>query len=1715
MGKLQYINSPEKNFSLGIDARSAENQIREGFVKDLLNADIVEERPRKRRGYQGYAGNLPFRVTKMEYKDSTNEVCFTLDSAVSLDSTVSLETVRSSPIVVYGRSSEFTSGQGPFTDTDSVHYYDAFMVPLRKELAAPSGTLVITQDEHGLTTTNAFISVLESTSLNNRSYTRVLTDSISMDESSFDVDVGYTTYIDRNAFVVFADKDTVTGSSYVHTQLAVGTGVQSFTIPAATHALSNFNIIAQVQQDTGSDRLQVDMDSFEIAINGDVTVALTNGTGAAQDYYVLLSAAPSANIATGSVAGGSSGTITLVNVESPWIFYAIYLEQVPGGTKELVYADSIDYDDTTGNVTLSFTNMSGSARNFFVYFEYGNLRSNQLCVTDTSVTVNGTDEAPQISIWGLDHDDVYQNKASREGWATHIDSYRRSGERRLICGLGGNLFSAREYSEAATQYAYPLLYPNLAARTSSAQVLAPLFWDTGELPGRTRGYITSSNTALHFATVSAIEYDSSNGWSKVTIELPSKTIVDSTGTPTSLSSVISTTANLEDYITLQGMSYARHNGVFKIKQVQDDTDQIFLWVEIDTNTSDYDDSGTAGEGAVFTDQFTWTSSAPFIPDDVLLSDSLPDTVIATVVSSVGTVTVCGTVVDRVDVAAGVLFNGERTSSVIPLREAYPASTASVENIVRGDMLSYSDIIRQVRVLYVNSDQDRNLDVAVSNGIATCTLISGDTSYLSIGQKVLLRQAGVYSGAQTITDITGPDTFDFETSETDSVMGATLVGNCIQIDEELAWSDSPGDIKSFCCETRWIPIESPDTDFDLVPLTHVRYFDANSYSSQEFIRSTMVVDTLFATNGSDEVYKFDGTNNYRAGVIPWQPGAFLTQNTAATARIVTSLRSLSYSAKTSAEGKLTITAANTNVLPIGSSVRLSGSTQTYTIASYTNDGSNYYVLMDRALDAGVSATGTVSEIGIWRYYYRLSAVDANNNIVASAVTGYQDHVMELTADAAIQHKLVGLPAWDVLDYDRLECEIFRTKKNQAAPFYKITTQAMSFNNTEGYILYNDSFADSDLNELDKVSTALKGAELGVSWSGPVRARYITSIGNRLVLGHVKDYPQLDLQIVAPAATTNADFAGDTLLFRRDNTDTGTATNMVDRIKYEWINGVTGTASAHSIGSGQFSFTTSSATGAVAGDWIYLTYDTVATSGRDLTYSGWWQIATVVGTTVTVKLSGAAAATSYPNRYVIATDPTDVPVLLGTDGNLGMVNGDSFDIFDAMRRMSIAINASQRMVDVTISGMELWKPWLVVRSGNDVGQAGRLLVRQPRADSTTMEVVPTFSGYDLFCNSIKRASGDQVSAATRVYPSRILASYENYPEIIDNSNVVLDTDSDSAIDVNSADGQEITGIIPFFGETAFTSAQQAAILVVFKTNSIYLVDINQKVLGNQAVQRIETEGLGCTAPYSIAVTKRGIMFANESGMYCLRRDQSIQYVGKFMERNWTERVDLDTLSIAHGTHYGIGRAYKLSVPFAANVTSTDYLEPSEVFVYNHTNEDEGKLGAWCRYDNHPSIGWANLADDAFFASTSGRVFILRNTGLEQDFRDDSSPINMVLETRPNDFGNSGIRKVIDAIIVHYRIGADSVGTQLGYSIDLEEEYSTATPAILRRNSTVDGTSDTVKHRIIPIVHSTSRRRGVYFSVQLSNNTIDESIEIAGIDYKVGGLSEKGILQAAQTS
>lgn len=1722
MARVQYATIREHDLGGGIDQQSAENQIQPGYCEDIENADPQSTgHIKKRKGYQGYSGYLPVRVKEVDYDGTDINLIF--------DSSIEMPIGMSSPVIVKGKTSV---ASGDFS-AETILYFDGFTADVRKTFATGSNTQTLTADEHGISTPLLFSGVAISNSTVNNNNTQFIPDSIVIDKTTYDIDIDYTNNsgADFQGFIYAKDKSAVSGTTYVQTGNSVSTGTNTFSITNATHGLDNNNIIVEVYKDTGTTYERVQASNVYLDDNtGDIDIELINNTGVSFTAVFILTAAPTANFLTGSVAAGASQTITIdtsVDDGTDFAFVGCYLEPTIGGTLEQCIPDSIVTDSVNKTITVTFTNNNSTGANFEIYWDFASIVTNKITITGTNSTTF-TDTEPQLTVWGLSHDEIYGTFENREGWVSHIDTYRAPAENRVISGLGGNLFASRLQDETGNADAYlmPTYYPRLNARLASDTIIGPAFYDSGETPNRTRGYITGDDGGNNYFTITSIAYNSGTGFVDYTLTIPSLTVNGI------LSTIISTTSGLEDRLTAQQCGYSVHNGEFVIKGVTNPTSTTLVISVENSNidSEDYDELDVGGLGGVFTDNITLTANSPFITSDIIDSDIFTDSDSYTCLNSVAAVTKLNNVVDTISLPGGLRLVGSRESYSIPLRDLNNAAT--VENIVRGDMIEYSDINRQLRVKSINQLSDTSISIVGTGSEATITLGSGDTTTLFVGKKLLIAETTSFNGDVEVTEIIDSTSFKIGSTISSSESGI-IVGKTIEVDELLTFNDTTNFSVSINVHSRWIPIEIPEDNFNATPKTRVTHFDALGYDNQSILRSTMVQDNLYLTNSNDEVMKFDGTNIYRAGLFRWQPHLFVTTDTTAAGKITMGNPSIAQ-ADNATENYFELSPIDINIFTVGDMVQDSTDGEIYTIKSIDllDTPSHLHVSVDRKISGGTAAE-TLTRVRSFRYYFRLNAIDANDNRIASAVVGSDDFIVRLGEDAAVNIRLAGLPIFDTYDFDRLEVQIYRTKSDELAPYYLVATLPMAFNSTDGYLSYIDTATDDELITEDAEISGLKGSELGTAFNQPLRAKYCTTADNRLVLGNVKDYPTIDLQIVKSTNTialtqsifTDAD--NKRWLFKKDNTDTLTTTDMVNRAAYEFVDATT--ALGATTGAGYYvinsiatvdatsaKITTSIGHGLSVGDWVYL-YNDDETDGDDVNAAGWFQVKIVdSGSEFTVSCENPSAfSLSSVSRVAVATAREDIPVLIGTDGNYTMFRGNLGTgeeyRFLAIKRLANAINCSMRKTDINISGYETFSPWMIANAGNEYN-SGQLIIRQPRDFETFLElVIPTLSGdFDVFVNNVRRSGGDEVSSLTRVFPSRIIVSYKNYPEVFDNPTAVLGIDSDSFIDVNSADGQEITAIIPFFGESAFGSAQKSGIVVVFKTNSIYLVDLAAKAAGTNAVQRLETRGKGCTAPYSVSVTRGGIMFANETGIYRLGRDLKVEYIGRKYERKFENEVNTDHLDIVTGHHDTSSNSYKLSYPIPGET------ENSKIAVYNHTREYEGRgEGSWSTYSNHNAVGWANLAAESLFASTRGRVFKIRNLGENSDFRDDDTAIAMEILTRAMDIMESGKRKIFGKIITHYRTAGLSEGTSLNVALDLKSVFQDTDVFKIDGEVNETGLGDEGTKKVVTITSVFDEKVGVYIQLKYLNSSIDEPVEITGIDFRVAAKSDEGITEARETT
>jgi hypothetical protein len=260
----------------------------------------------------------------------------------------------------------------------------------------------------------------------------------------------------------------------------------------------------------------------------------------------------------------------------------------------------------------------------------------------------------------------------------------------------------------------------------------------------------------------------------------------------------------------------------------------------------------------------------------------------------------------------------------------------------------------------------------------------------------------------------------------------------------------------------------------------------------------------------------------------------------------------------------------------------------------------------------------------------------------------------------------------------------------------------------------------------------------------------------------------------------------------------------------------------------------------------------------------------------------------------------------------------------------------------------------------------------------------------------------------------------------------------------------------------------------------------------------------------------MFANEAGLYRLTRALTVEPIGSYVDRLWRQDVEKSQLDLMHGHAYGVGRKYKVSYPL------TGQKVPSDVLVYDYTKEDtKNSYGSWTRYTNHAATGWCNLLEDAFFCTTSGRVYQVASGNSKYDYADDGQAISCSSTFRALDFGDSAIRKRVLHLLVHYRIpqlleGSVDVNTaSVGMAVNLVDSFTVLDTFYLDVPNKPDGLSTLTPNKQVTIRYAARNPKSLYFQTKISDNGLHTPLQVTGLSFRVAGLGTEGITEAAQTS
>lgn len=1684
-----YTSVPERGLAGGINQQASEDTIPDGYVENAINVTVnTEGLIKKRPGFRTYLGHMPIRAAKIswDHTKATDNLTFELTSNEHSNVDVDLSNAAPTALLVVGRSST-PVGAGPeFNSTYTYRYYTGFTANPRKILGAGTYSyLSYPQAEHGYLTKDLFVGIASSDSQTNKNNKVLFPEEVNIDETTFDVNLRYNNTsgtLPVSVFTYALPLVGIAGSSYAgNHSTALISGKHTITIPYATHNLNSFNIIVRSYERITAGTM-TEVVPNEVYVNEQTGEVKLEFSSALTNIRVLLHIPNVGNQFLDSISSNTVRTIEIPDLAGDFIFLDCFVrDPVNDQLRQRVLPTAIEVDTFNRKATVTFDNsLSSIADKLTLIWDFAAIKTTKFTVTaQTTLGSSGTDLEPELSIYGLLAEDIYSSTTLNEqynGWVQHLDTYKTEQNTTVVAGMGWNLFRGLPRSIAPSYLATLALYPSLRARASDDAILAPAFHDAEQLVVRTRGGLQFTGGGEGWGQIQSITWNATLGGYDVVLATPNLVV---TGTPIQN---FSASQPYGDMLTIRGAELNSFNGSWAILSSIYVTSLPFqhvtFTIKTDFESSDYD-CGQVGEAGVFTDRLSLETTAPLLltKGDLLTAQSFPT---GTQLGFLGYYEQSGTrytfvedVIEELVVAAGQLLICQRDSKYcFGLRNLGSTATGFSQTnglvLVRGDSLTVTGRDVPIEVSHLLTETQSNLNLVVEDEVGTLSNI-GNASRFAVGQRVLISQLGIYSGEYQVTAVA----FD-NTSLTldcagvpDISLTSVTIPPYFELKESLSFADDLFNRNYFEVEGRWECIEKPQIDsanlskYSLIEPTVTEHFDSLPYGGQLPIRSTMSQNNLYLTNGTDPVQKYDGVATYRAGLPRWQPQLFISQG---------------------------------------------------------------------------NAPGSTLTAGVYSYYFRLGAIDENNTRILSAMSGVSDYSITVVATHSIHLRLLGFPNWDDYDFEKLSLEIYRTQADVPGEFFLVTRLEMPQIPSGGYIDYIDLIPDSLLTKQgqdEEIAITYGLADAATSLNEPLRAKYMTSIDNRLVLGNLRDWQRVDLNFSRTTDSLTADdFIGTTLMLRDFATDVGTTTDMFNRVGFAFVDSANRrTLSAVTYSGNLLTFTIAAGTPAInptVGDWVYLTSHGNENSFYQLTGVGWWQIRSVTASAgnwiIQVYMPSFDLLKKQINVAVFAPNGTKhVPIYLGQHATTDVLDDDAWrmdnatdnNIIQINIRLAAAVNACMRQVDVGLPAYAGFKPWIMAESGGDFNLGDITFVRPKESGFYFAVTLPTFNPATQLTQVTHQGvyKTGTIVAEDRAFPSRIIFSYRNFPELFNNSSKRVINELAAAtelwpIDINPADGQEITGIIPFFGESTVGQATREAMLIVFKTNSIYVVDLDTR-----KVQKIESNGLGCTAPYSIAATKDGIMFANESGIYKLTRAQTVEPVGQYIDRVWRNEVDRDNLALAHGHHYGIARQYKLSAP-------TENLYNEDVFVYEHTRESRGQIGSWTRFTNHQATGWCNLFNQEFFATTKGRVCVLKDSGSSLDFSDRGEAISSEITLRSTDFGIPNVRKKLLHISLHLRNPQDNdlnlsqESTNVFVAADLVEDFRECDKyeggGLFVKTGLADAgllKGETVRFNV-PVT------KAIRYQPKIVNSGLYETLELSGITYRVSGLTTKGTQEAKDT-
>ena len=1095
-----------ENMGAGLDRFHSLDRIPEGMCSELQNLDpLSNDQWKTRKGYERYYGSLPLRATTVSKTGTGYKIEF--DDAVNID----LSTVGLGPITMSGLLPEIDAPvagyTGDLSKSYSTHYYDSYSLTFREAfIAGDNQTKTKTADQTGLNQPYAFIGLHSADSPTTNQNTVLVPEQVQIDKSDYQVDLDYTTQSDFVGYFTFLPTPAIAGVSHIESV----TAQTDVDVASGTHGLNTTNFIVRCYADDSTDLFESTPSTMTINSSGDLNVTFDDAfTG------VIIIYAVTSDFAQTKPAIGGNQVLTFTGITDPFNHYEFWI--TVGTDRINVVPESIEWN----NGTLSVGYVGPSVENVDLFRVPALYLANSIEITDTNdVSETFTTNNPEIVVWGLGHEGIYKPSSVRGGHTHHLDNYKSETNDFMVTAIGGNLMRASSFDSFGTTFKMPSLSIRGSNRTSGEMTLAPLFANDSITYTRSRGNVTDASI-------------DTEGYARVSQIVPAGAYTDYTLVFTNKTGTVAigSTLDTQDILTLRDCTRDVNNGSFQISSIVSDstTETVIRCV----NSTSKAESGIFAQANVFTDRILLTATPVFHVDDKLSSIILNNNkVVAT--------TQANTIFVDSITAATVLGDGinlfvTRTSSVLPLQDI-PTETVG-ENVnggmVRGDSVRVTGINRRPRVKSVNTNATQSVSVVVSLGVGTISMASHN---LNEGQLINLYAGSSASvvGQFSITVIDSGTFTILVPNAADATYTATFEGKTVEIDESLPITTGPS-IVAVTVDGRWTPVEIPKTSSTRPTSTKRQTWDESEATDQPYLRSVIVGDSLVLANGVDETKKFDGVDITNAGLVPFQGVAYLSIDTNTTA--LPAGQTIAYSARDITKKYFTISAP---LIKIGERFRTTDG-NIYTVSNVEPDTAGAtLVYIAETMSATESATGSLTLSSSYRYYIRYNAVDRNGNIIASAALGADDLYAEIFESSAINIKALGFPAFKEIDHDRIEIEIYRTKRNTTGPFYRVYRGRIDYSANAGYVNYLDTKVDDQLGvaQFDTPMSGLLGPSLGNTWANPPRAKATTTVSDRLVLANITSPPTMDLTFYRKSqALVTSDFSSGQITIKKFDVESG--------------------------------------------------------------------------------------------------------------------------------------------------------------------------------------------------------------------------------------------------------------------------------------------------------------------------------------------------------------------------------------------------------------------------------------------------------------------------------------------------------------------------------------------------------------------------------------------------